>query len=161
MAITVIGGTCAAEMSAGGATMRIFGPLTPMTAEPACDCSATHHSDASTSELWKAAYPWATALRDRGPAGITTNDMVVIVADCDPVNGIDRFHCLDAATGQPRWSLEYRVETAANTQAVFDAQQLISQRHAFLLGPTGTLHRLHIKSGAIKWGEHQPNVEGL
>ena len=94
---------------------------------------------------------WTTPLAGAGLAGVVATENEVVVADREPLNQNDVFCCLDAATGQERWKLEYPAPGKLDYGSSPRAAPLIYDGKVYLLGAFGDLHCVNLADGAIVW----------
>jgi outer membrane protein assembly factor BamB len=98
---------------------------------------------------------WSKALNSRGLAGIAATRKHVLVADRTASDSGDLFRCLDAATGEDLWQLEYATTgTTKDYGNVPRATPLIRGDKVFTLGCLGNLHCLDLSSGKVVWAKH-------
>ncbi len=106
--------------------------------------------DGQTKVLWK------QTLGGPGLAGIAATQEVVIVADRDAIDQNDVFRCLDAQSGEPVWTLQYRAMGDLDYGNSPRATPLIHRDKVYLLGAFGHLNCVALADGKVLWKTHLP-----
>lgn len=94
---------------------------------------------------------WSRPLTRSGLGGIAATANVVIYGDRDDEDRQDVFQCLDAATGRPRWKINYDAVGSLDYGNSPRATPLIEHDRVYLLGAFGHLHCVDLMSGKILW----------
>jgi outer membrane protein assembly factor BamB/ABC-type phosphate/phosphonate transport system substrate-binding protein len=94
---------------------------------------------------------WKQPLLGAGLSGVAATETDVLVADRDPSDLNDVFHCLDAATGHERWKLEYPAPGKLDYGNSPRATPLIDGDRVYLLGAFGDLNCVSLSDGSVIW----------
>lgn len=97
---------------------------------------------------------WTKPALNGGLAGLAVDAGCLLVADRDPTDSRDVFRCLDAATGELRWNLDYPAPGKLDYGQFPRATPVIHNGAAFLLGAFGDLHCVDLKKGTVLWQKH-------
>jgi len=97
---------------------------------------------------------WKKPMTGAGLAGITATAKHVLVADRDRNDVQDIFRCLDAATGEELWKLEYPAIGDLDYGNSPRAAPLIHDGKVYTLGAFGDLHCLNLDDGAVVWKQN-------
>jgi len=94
---------------------------------------------------------WQMPLSGAALSGIAATHEVVIVADRDASDQEDIFYCLDAASGNPHWKLQYPAPGKLDYGNAPRATPLIHEGRVYLLGGFGDLHCVKLDDGGLIW----------
>lgn len=94
---------------------------------------------------------WKADLASAGLGGIAANDKVVVIGYRDFDDFQDVFQCLDAVTGESRWTLEYLAIGALDYGLSSRATPCLIGDKAILLGALGDLHCVQLATGEVVW----------
>ncbi len=86
-----------------------------------------------------------------GYNGPTVADGLVYVMDRLRDRELERILCLDSATGQQQWVVEYQARYSVDYPAGPRASVTIDGGNAYAIGAMGYFHCLDAKTGAIRW----------
>jgi len=94
---------------------------------------------------------WTKRLTGAGLSGLAATERCVVVADRDLEDRDDLFRCLDAATGEELWKLQYPAPGDLDYGNSPRATPLIHEGKVYLLGAFGTLHCVELAGGRVLW----------
>lgn len=94
---------------------------------------------------------WQKDLPSEGLGGIAADTRYVVLGCRDGLDQSDVFLCVDAATGNSVWQLEYPAPGTLDYGNTPRATPLIVGDSVMLLGAFGDLHCVDLESGAILW----------
>ncbi len=94
---------------------------------------------------------WQRTLTNQGHSGIAATRDVIVLSDRDAADNVDLFRCLDAATGEPRWTLRYDARGRLDYGQSPRATPLIAGDLVYTFGAFGHLHALSLETGSIVW----------
>lgn len=94
---------------------------------------------------------WELPLALPGLGGIAATEQFVVFGDRDPENQHDVFHCLDAESGLPLWTVQYKAEGALDYGNTPRSTPLIHDEQVYLFGAFGDLHCVALDTGQTIW----------
>lgn len=94
---------------------------------------------------------WSRSLARSGLGGIAASTQAVIFGDRDDEDRQDVFRCLDAASGEPRWTLAYDAPGELDYGNSPRATPLVENDRVHLLGAFGDLHCVELATGRVLW----------
>lgn len=97
---------------------------------------------------------WSKPALNGAMAGLAVAQGCVLVADRDPADERDVFRCLDAATGELRWLVEYPAPGQLDYGAFPRATPLVRDGRVWLLGAFGDLRCVRLSDGKLLWKRH-------
>ncbi len=97
---------------------------------------------------------WTQPLAGLSAAGVAATASHVLCADKSPDARDDVFHCFDAATGAPLWTLRYPAPGEMDFTNAPRAQPMMAEGLAYLLGAFGHLHCVRVATGKVVWKRH-------
>ncbi len=98
-----------------------------------------------------ATFAWQKKLNGPALAGVAAAQGVVVVADRDPTDRQDVFHCLRARDGETLWTVAYPAPGEMDYGLSARATPLIEGDRVCLLGAQGTLLVVELATGKILW----------
>ena len=99
----------------------------------------------------KPAFLWRTPMTGASMSGVTATTRYVIVSDKGPRARQDIWRCLDADTGQQRWTVRYDAPGELDYYNSPRAAAVIRQGRAYLLGAFGHLLCVRLADGEVLW----------
>jgi ABC-type phosphate/phosphonate transport system substrate-binding protein len=108
---------------------------------------------------------WSRPMTGSGLAGIVATEDRVVVADRDPADRLDVVRCLEAASGEQVWQIEYPAPGKLDYGNSPRATPVVYEGRVYLLGAMGDLHCVTLADGAVVWkknvlaefGANRPN----
>lgn len=97
---------------------------------------------------------WRRPLTGPGLSGVTATAELVVVSDKDAAGERDVWRCFDAATGAPRWAVEYAAPGTLDYGNAPRAAAVLHDGRAYLLGAFGHLHCVELATGKVLWKRH-------
>lgn len=94
---------------------------------------------------------WDHPLTRPGLGGVAVAGGRVVFGDRDAADGRDEFHCLDADTGLPLWSLAYDAPGTLDYGATPRATPLFHAGRVILCGAFGHVHSVDAATGEVNW----------
>ncbi len=94
---------------------------------------------------------WRRGMTAQSLGGLACDGRVLIVSDRDAENTSDVWRCLDAASGEERWTFRYSAAGEMDYTAAPRAAPVINGAHAYLLGAFGDLACVEIADGRTVW----------
>lgn len=94
---------------------------------------------------------WRRPTTNCAVGGIAATSRFVLFADKSKDGNRDVFRCLNAATGEPVWTLDYLAPGEMDYGNAPRATPVVSGPHAYLLGAFGHLHCVELETGEVIW----------
>jgi outer membrane protein assembly factor BamB len=97
------------------------------------------------------AFAWTRPLQAPGVGGLAATQDCVLVSDREAEDAVDVFLCLDAATGEERWSFRHPAVGSLDYGNSPRASPLILGDVVVVMGAFGGLHCLELATGRLLW----------
>jgi ABC-type phosphate/phosphonate transport system substrate-binding protein len=104
---------------------------------------------------------WQQPLLAPAHAGVAATSQYVVVADRSLDDTTDLFHCLDADTGTPQWTVQYPASGTLDYGNSPRATPLIWDDTVYLFGAFGDLHAVELATGLVIWQKNLRREFGI
>jgi outer membrane protein assembly factor BamB len=104
---------------------------------------------------------WRTPLSDVALAGVAASSKYVLVADRELDDTVDAWRCLDALTGELRWTVRYPAPGSLDYGNSPRTTPLIDGDRVFLVGAHGHVTCVSLESGKQSWQRNMKLAFGV
>ena len=97
---------------------------------------------------------WRRGLEAQGLGGLAVEGRYLVVSDKNAAQTEDVWRCLDAATGEPVWTLAYPAAGEMDYTGSPRATPVVAEGRVYLLGAFGELVCAELATGKVVWRQN-------